>query len=298
MSDNAFFKKVSIFVTASLFLFASCSTTKSLQPIDSKSEQKYIISEELNFDDVEKPYKYIFFRLYDPDYSNPFYIANLLKFGINTTEVTDLPPMSHASINFSLDDNFYGLTQASNNKLFQESCNNLETNEYMKKSNPKTSIQYTYALKVPEKEYEQTKIFVENYINNYKINFQTSQLFGITMFSINRKFFTSKQKQQFGTVDYPKEGSKEEKKITENDDFKPEENFTCSTFIGYTLQNNVESIRFWFNKNNVNYKYIIVSDIVFFPGMQLLFYSTWDQYCSAAKAFVDKYPEFAKYLNN
>jgi hypothetical protein len=39
-----------------------------------------------------------------------------------------------------------------------------------------------------------------------------------------------------------------------------------------------------------------VTDLTFIPGLTPLFYSSWDTYGQAVKAFVEQYPEFAKYL--
>ena len=72
----------------------------------------------------------------------------------------------------------------------------------------------------------------------------------------------------------------------------------CSTFVGYVLYNNVESVSSFFDDNNIKYEYLNVTDISLIPGMTPLFYSNWDTYPEAAQAFVEEYPEFSEYLTN
>ena len=58
----------------------------------------------------------------------------------------------------------------------------------------------------------------------------------------------------------------------------------------------VDSVRQFFDENNIKYEYMNVTDLTFIPGLTPLFYSSWDTYGQAVKAFVEQYPEFAKYL--
>ena len=108
--NNSF---LSIILLLSALSFESCKTTKSLakESIEPNAplDAPFIVAHDVVFPDLEGNYKYIFFRLINPAYKNPLYIANLLKGGISITKTENVPDLSHASMNFSLNDNYYGL---------------------------------------------------------------------------------------------------------------------------------------------------------------------------------------------
>ena len=97
-----------IWLFFSLFIFWSCTTTNKLTKDLSESPVPYIIEDNISFDteiSKDKNIRYLFFRLYNPEYSNPLYVANLLKAGIEITDLNE-EKVSHSAINFYLDDNF------------------------------------------------------------------------------------------------------------------------------------------------------------------------------------------------
>ena len=279
--------------------FQSCKTTRSLvkdaiEP-NAPEDAHFIVAHDVVFPEVEGDYKYIFFRLYNPAYKNPLYIANVLKNGLSITKTEDVPDLSHASINFTLDDNYYGLTLGGEYQLAEEECAVPQNNKYMKNCDPEKSEQITYALKVSEEEYENTKNFVEHYANSTQIKYASGLNIKIALFSIKKKFIKQKKHQQFGSIIYPDKA--DNKKVNIEDDDHLLNNFVCSTFVGYVLYNNVESVSEFFDENNIKYEYLNVTDISLIPGIVPLFYSNWDTYPEAAKAFVEEYPEFAEYLS-
>jgi len=297
LSSNKYFLT---FIFLFALLFQSCKTTSSItreafEP-NAPEENPFILAHDVVFPEIEGDYKYIFFRLYNPAYKNPFYIANILKGGISATKVEAGPDLSHASINFTLDDNYYGLTLGGKHQLAEEECTLPQNNKYMKNCDPEKSEQITYALKVTEEEYEETKKFVEHYAESTDIKYASGLNFKIALFSIKRKFFTPKDEKEFGSVIYPN-GADNIKVDIENED-ELLNNFVCSTFIGYVLYNNVESVSNFFDENNIKYEYLNVTEIALIPGIVPLFYSNWDNYDEAAKAFVEEYPEFSDYLTN
>ncbi len=286
-----------VLLLLSLLLLQGCKTTRSLaresiEP-DAPADSHFIVAHEVSFPEVEGPYKYIFFRLYNPAYKNPLYIANLLKGGLSITKTEDVPDLSHVAINFSLDDNYYGLTLGGEYQLAEEECALPQNNKYMKNCDPEKSEQITYGLKVSEEEFEKTKAFVEHYVNSTDIKYASSLNFKIGIFSIKRKFFTPKDRKQFGSVVYPQDA--DNKKVDIEDEDLPN-NFVCSTFVGYVLYNNVESVSEFFDENDIKYEYLNVTDISLIPGIVPLFYSNWSNYQEAAREFVNEYPEFAEYL--
>ena len=279
-------------------LFQGCKTTRSITKEvfapEAPDDSTFIVAHDIVFPETDGDYKYIFFRLYNPIYKNPLYIANLLKGGINSTRMENDPEVSHASINFSLDDNYYGLALTGEHQLAPEECAIPESNEYMKKCDPEKSEQITYALKVTEEEYEKTRMFVQTYVDRNDIRYATGLNFKIALFSIKRKFFTPKERQEFGSLIYPDDACNKKANIVYNE---MENNFVCSTFIGYVLYNNVETVSSFFDEHNIKYEYLNVADIGQIPGIIPIFYSNWDNYLEAAHSFVEEYPEFAEYLS-
>ena len=287
-----------IFITG--IFFFSCKTTSSIEKetieVSAPVESPFIVAHDVVFPEIEGNYKYIFFRLLNPSYKNPLYIANLLKGGISITKTEDVPDVSHASMNFTLDDNYIGLTLGGEYQLTEEECAIPENNKYMKNCDPEKSQQITYALKVSEEEYEKTKNFINHYLQSTELKYTSSLNFKIALFSIKKKFFTPKDHQQFGSLIYPDDAQNQKVDIETDEDLL--NNFVCSTFVGYVLYNNVESVSNFFDENNIKYEYLNVSDISLIPGIVPLFYSNWDTYQDAALAFVDEYPEFKEYLIN
>lgn len=279
-----------IFLTLSfLFLFWGCKTTNAMSRENFTPEAPYHIEENVVFNEVEEPYKFIFLRIYNPVYKNPFYYANVLKNLIRTTEVTEYTA-SHASIGFSLDDSFYGLSATGQGRLKIEHCTDIEEHPYMKNCDPVKSDQLTLAIKVRESEYYDIKEFVETAYNNPDVKYDVGINFPIGAVTINRKFFSKRENKQFGSVKYPK---RKKKKVEE-----PEEKFVCCTFIAYSLISCVPEYKEWFNEHNIDYHYLTVTDLIFLPNAYKLFYSSWDDYDLAATAFAEEYPEFLPYLNN
>ncbi len=280
--------------------FQSCKTTRSLakEAIEpgAPEEATFIVAHDVVFPECEGNFKYIFFRLYNPAYKNPFYVANLLKGGIKMTKTEEVPDLSHAAINFSLDDSYYGLTLGGKHQFAEEECAIPENNKYMKNCDPTKSEQITYGLRVTEEEFEKTQQFVEHYKNSTDIKYASSLNFKLAIFSLKRKFFAPKDHKQFGTLIYPEDAKNKKVDRKKEDDYLND--FVCSTFIGYVLYNNVESVSKFFDENNIKYEYMNVTDISLIPGMTPLFYSNWDNYLEAANAFVEEYPEFKEYLSN
>lgn len=296
------FTKTKLFLILILLftlLLESCQSTKSLtrnyvEP-NAPQDAEFVIAQDVVFPETEGDYKYLFIRLYNPEYKNPFYIANLLKGGIEITKTEDVPDLSHASIGFSLDDNYYGLTSGGKYQFAVESCTVPQNNKYMKNCDPEKSEQITYAYRVTPEEYENTKAFVDFYLNDPKLKYDSLLTVKIGVFFIGKRYFTSKDKREFGKMKYPK--SAKNKKVNLNEKNK-EKHFVCSTFLAFVLYNNVESITKYFDENDIKYEYLNVTDISLIPGMTPLFYSNWSNYTEAAKAFVEEHPEFADYLTN
>ena len=314
------FLKTTLFLTlfvVSTLSFYNCKTTNSLvkEVINPNppEDATILIAPELDFPEVqtavneedkgddqaqsqsqpaEQNYKYIFLRLYNPVYKSRLYAANILKNGLVLTKTEDVPDLSHSAINFTLDDNFYGLTLGGEHQFAQEQCSAAAQNKYMRHCNPDLSEQITYALKVPEEEYYNAKKMVEFYAATPKLKYASTLNVKLGVFSLRKRFFSPKKHRKFTTQKYPL-GAKN--KIVKSED-EYLYRFVCSSFLAYVLYNNVSSVREFFDKYDIKYDYLNVTDLSLIPGMTPLFYSTWTDYPEAAKDFVKEYPEFAQYL--
>ncbi|MBQ0163068.1 MAG: hypothetical protein KBS84_07935, partial [Treponema sp.] len=255
-----------------------------------KNDKVFALYKNEEFKNAEVSDKYIFFRLYQPHYDNPFCPENFLKNAIGTVDVAP-ESISHSAIAFDLNDSFYGLTTAGKKDLKIESCTDTKSNPYMKKCNKFKSVQTTYAIKVTDKEYEKAKQLVEQYFEDPKTKYTVSQNFLIAGYGIKRKmFFRNNEKKLGGKPHKHPDDTFEEDKY----------DFVCSTFIAYVLANSVESVKQYFIENQIDANYVMPSDLEDLPGALKLFKSTWVDYTIAAKAYSTYYtclsPFFKEYL--
>lgn len=278
-----------------IFLLAilsyGCQTTRTVQIFDDYKEKVTIAAPELAADDQEA---WIFFRLYNPCYSSPLNVTNLLKFGISTTNLSEIF-VSHAAIGFDLNDNFYSVTLGGKQQLKLESCTDTSDNPYMSKCDPATSEQWVYAIKVPRYEYDATLKEVQYFLNNVKVKYSVIQNFPYTAYNIRRKFFVSRKNQNFGNRKLTKKTYNIYKDLMPK---KDPNKFVCSSFMAYVLMHNVGVIRELFIEKNINYRYVVPGDFTVFPGVIKLFYSSWEDYLIAARKFVDENPDFAPYFTD
>ena len=229
---------------------------------------------------------YIFIRLYNPVYKNPFRPSAFLQFCLATTAVTDGPSAtaSHASIGLSLEDSFFSLTLVKTPNVKVEHCTDISGNAYMNSCNPHRSTQQTYALKVTPEEYEHIRLMLTD---TAAYSYDAFQNFRIAPYSIERRFFTPKD--QRGLADFYR-AQKAHKLAAESD-----ENVVCSSFVAHILDESVPKIHQFFAENNIDWRYLTVADLAELPGLQLLFTSTWDDYTATALSFAMEHPDFALY---
>ena len=282
-------------IMSPIIIFALLCITSSRINRKGVTSTLYEIQDELHFEEIAPPYKYIFIRLYDAEYASSLNPTNILKFGITATEVSDMR-VSHASMNFSLDDDFYALSAGGKYQLGRESCMDVSSNKFMKKCNPETSDQITFAIRVTQEEYYKTKKFVEEYAESPEIKYDLIQNIRMAKFATKRKFFTEKDEQAFGNVTYPNFDELEEEYEDKDPDFR-ETKFVCSTFVAYVLMHNIPRIGEWFHDKEIDFRYVGVSDLGNVPGVVQLFSSKFYEYNKAASLFVDKHPEFKSYLD-
>lgn len=292
-------KKISIkiqHIFLSTFLvafFVSCASIRVESPelvdvdtvITHSDDKVFAIYQYDNEEETQKEDKYIFIRLYNPVYNNPFCPESFLGGCIKSVDVYS-EKATHSAIAFDLTDSFYGLTAVGKEDLKLESCTNILSNQYMKKCNVYKSIQTTYAIKVSKQEFEKVKKMVEDYFYSGKVKYNVFQNFCIGGYGIKRRLFYSKKAKKFAARPH---------KFPENT-FKPgKTQFVCSTFIAYVLANSVENIKQFFIENKIDSDYVLPTDLMFLPGAIKLFTSTWVDYNIAAKTYTSCNLSFAPF---
>lgn len=292
-------KRITFLLVILVMLACACRSTRlekevvleqTSQTAIDKNDKEFELYENDEFLTASQDDKYIFFRLYQPYYDNPFCVENILKICIGSVDVAP-EPISHSAIGFNLNDCFYGLTTAGKNDLKLESCTDTLANPYMKKCNKFKSVQITYAIKVTDEEYEKAKKLVDDYYNDPKTKYAVSQNFKIAGTGVKRKIFYNEDERKFG--------GKPQK--TASDSFvEQKHDFVCSSFIAYVLVNSVDEIKNFFIEKQIDVNYVMPSDLASLPGAVKLFRSTWVDYSVAAKAYSTYYvclsPFYREYL--
>lgn len=280
---------------SALFLFASCQSTKFVE------NRTQITSDGLEInasDDVFKIYdvdfseeeeklgeKFLFMRVYLPNYDNKASSVNFLK-KLITCVNPNPEEASHSSIGFSLKDDFYGLTLYSTQDLKRESCLEPQKNQYMKLCNPYTSIQTTLAIRVSDEEYQAAKDLLEKDFAEQKVKYWVPKNLTVGVDNLRRKNM-SPSKKKLG-------GRNLRKGYIANE--KDEKHFVCSTYLAYILQKCVKRVDEFFKERNVAYDKVGPTDLYYIPGFKILFRSTWVDYEIAAAEFAQAAPSFREYL--
>lgn len=296
--------QVTLLFSAIIFGFISCSAVPNLKPLNKKPKGKsklmYFLHKGNSIPEMESSpageERYLFIRLYDPNYNDPLYIANLLQGGIAITEVNP-EEVSHASIGFDLSDYFFGLTAGGRYNLKIEKCTDVASNKYMEKCNPEKSMQSTYAIPVTKEEYEKAYNLIMKNLTNKQLKYAAAENVKIAGYSVRRKFFTVEEQQKLGSIEL------EDKLYDAKKTFKKhvklpftEKRFVCSSFVAWVLYNSVDSVHDWFDEHKIDYHYITPSDLPHIEGVQFLFSSTWTEFDEAAERFGKTNSEFADYL--
>ena len=151
------------------------------------------------------------------------------------------------------------------------------------------SLQMTLAIKVSAQEYEATKEFLERDYAEAKVKYSIPKNLPLGFWGVKRKKQKTAQERNFGGIP-SKKGY-----VDPADERKYK--FVCSSYLAYVLANTVQSVRDFFIEKQIDYNYVIPTDLIFFPGAQKLFVSTWADYEIAADEFVKSQPLFAEYFS-
>lgn len=283
--ENFYLKSILFFLFAG-FYFISCNSNK----IEKIPEIQIIDESELK---IPSNQNYIFIRLYDPVYKDKNDFGNVVK---STTEFgeTGIASASHASIGFSLNDYFYGLTNFNFRDFEIEKCTDITSNDFMNRCNPDKSSCYTFAIKVNELEYLTAKNLVQNYYKDQDIKYSVLEayFFGINL--INRKYLTKQIEKHRKSKRVILTPGKLKDDYFYSEIKNKQKTFFCSSFVAYVLQNCVESVHAFFEHNQINYNYISITDLARIPNVTFLFKCSWTDYEEVAIECAKKYPELIK----
>lgn len=286
-----------VFITFFLIAFGGCRSTKFADEetqilsngLEINAQDNFFKIYDTDFEDEFQPgEKFIFLRLYFPDYKNKLSSVNILKRLIVSIDPTD-EKISHSSIAFDLHDSFYGLTRYKPQHLKLESCLHPETNRYMKMCDKYKSLQMTLAIKVSAQEYEAAKALLERDYAEARVKYSIPKNIPLGIWGLKRKNQKNEQARKFGGIP-SKNGY-----VNPSDEKKFE--FVCSSYLAYVLTNSVQEVCDFFIENQIDYNYVIPTDFIFFPGAKKLFVSNWADYEIAAEEFIKSQPLFAEYFS-
>lgn len=239
---------------------------------------------------------FVFIRLYDVKYNRFFRPGNFLRLPIKILgKAFDGNVYNHSAISTYLsDDSFIGLSLSKEKNMARyESVLNLSSNDFMATTNGNES--YCTVIAVPCAESERKYIgeildyagskdsfFVYGILKNAST--AVYHLYNINAYEHSRNFpivFS------FGPL--PLEKSPE--------DFFGENNeFVCSNFISYILAHGVERYRVDFLVNGIDFMGFTPVDLSYLDGAIFLFECNFQDYDSAVDGFVQRYPDFKKYI--
>ncbi len=279
-----------------IFLNTSCRSTKI------SAERTQILNDGLEINALDNSFKiyntnledslkedetFIFLRLYWTVYKSALAPGNLLKGLIVAVEPNPIL-LTHASIGFSLDDSFYGLTSYSPQDLKLESCTDTSFNGFMNTCDRYHSTQLTLALKVTEEEKARAKKILEQDFMTGVPQYKPLRNWTIGWQNVRRCKEKTRSRRKLGGIPCKKGYV---------DPGIPQENFVCSSYVAYVLANSVQSIQDFFTEKQIDYNFVLPTDLAYLPGEQRLFSSNWIDYNIAAGEFVLSEPYFKKYIN-
>ncbi|MBQ5471989.1 MAG: hypothetical protein IIT58_08320, partial [Treponema sp.] len=193
---------------------------------------------------------------------------------------------SHASIGFSLKDDFYGLTLFARPQFKVEHCMEPRKNEYMRQCKISKSIQTVLGLKVTEEEYQNVLDMVSDFLINQNVVYDVSKNFQMALYTTGRKVNSMMTGKKSKPCPYA-EGAEIAPHKIEELDLNKQYKFVCSTLISYILYNCVNSYRNYIDLNGLEWNNIGPSDFINFSEFKVMFSSTWIKYNRAAEKYLD-----------
>lgn len=247
-----------------------------------------VYSTENDKNDKELKTEYCFIRLYSTKYKGLCF-SDLLRIGneLFTSKSKQGKRYTHAALNYKLNDNFVGLNIDDNpNDVKVE---NLRTTATIDAGDPKDRKNSTFdifSLRLTESEYKLLKVNLNKVKTDNQFKYSIKKL-------INTAFRSGKVKVKRAVLGHEGYQDDEEDII---DLTKSKKALVCSSFVAYVLQSVSPSIKNYMEKHKKTVHDFSPNALTYLPGCKYMYGGYWTEYGKKTKEYVDKHPEFKKYI--
>ena len=231
--------------------------------------------------------EYCFIRLYSTRYKGLCF-SDLLRIGneLLTEASKSGKRYTHAAMNYKLNDNFVGLNIDDNpNDVKVENLRTTATIDAGDPKDRKNSTFDVFYLRLTESEYKLLKVNLNKIKTDNKFKYDIKKLISVA-------FRTSRQKLKKAVLGHESDDS--------NDDIvdltKSKKALVCSSFVAYVLQQTSDSIKDWMEKYKKTVHDFSPNALTYLPGCKHMYGGYWPEYGKKTKEYVEKHPEFKKYL--
>lgn len=242
----------------------------------------------------DKKNEYAFIRLYEFEFKSDkkYLFEKALKSSVNFFSESNSPGRySHAAINYTLKDGFFGLywVAGADNDVKVETISEDHTDpkHYFFAKDIHKSKYAIYAYPLTKQEYTNLSYNLEKTkeSNNYKYQIAN---FILSIFSLS--------KDKVRDFIREKTGRENVQRVKNVEEFDTKKQLVCSTFVMYILENSDKNLVNWRKNEKINMNSVTPSKLASIPGARLLFKGTWANYNKDAANFCKQNPEFKKYL--
>ncbi len=280
--------------------FISCTTTSKAQKAFEEAEpytENYITNINRNLSYTKEQFKnekFLFIRMHHINYNEDgkiLYYWRTLASWMGQSESGDA--YTHTALNYTLKDDFIGITTQGENQVKYERFGSPMENPYFSKIDMDRTSCLVLAIPVSESDWENCKALLE-YSMSPKKNFKFSKTSALSV-----PFKHRKARKLLKTTDFKNNNDYE--KVVLADDystyFEKEYKFACSGYIMKILSTGTSKYNNMFNKNKIKATAYAPSDLLYLDQIQPLFTCRASQYDRAVEEYLKIYPEFSEYFS-
>lgn len=231
--------------------------------------------------------EYCFIRLYATKYKGVT-LSQFVRIGndLFTAKSKKGERYTHAALNYKLNDNFVGLNLDDDPNDVK--IENLRTTavEAGDVKDRKTSTFAVYSLRLTEKEWKLLKVNLNKIKTDNNFKYDMKQL-------VNTAFRSTKNRIKNVILGHENFNEVEEDIV---DLTKSKKALVCSSFVAYVLQQISHSIKNWMLKHKKSVHDFSPNALTYLPGCKYMYGGFWTEYAKKTKEYVEKHPEFKKYL--
>lgn len=246
------------------------------------------------FEKTDEATEYVFCRLYDVVYKPSWIAMTLLKYQIYLLKAAkNGHRYAHASINYSLRDNFVGLTFGGKTQAKEESCVNTGTNRYMDMCDPAKSKFSIVAIPVTMAEYNRIRAAINNAKGNSELKYDTLQIYGVPFYAIRGKASL----ESINSISLTEKRSTESESAPTASEVFESHKFVCSSFCFYILSRCSNRIKHYLHEKKISVRGLPPNAITEIPTSKIVASGYWNEYDKRIKELLKRRPEFEKYYN-